>query len=376
MTEGRELTLDDLRLPASDLRRFTEYWLRYFPLDTPDANGQSKELLPGSRVFKFFSSSRLKRQMLAQIWNVAVQNKKRSGGLTFVQFCSCLRLIALAQSGVPPTTQNLFKNTRVATMPLLKEEALPSRGVSPTPQSTERKSTGALTPVPTQSTSAPGSGASSPLIDFGSSRRATNTAPSSPQLVSPAPAQAEELTKLRRRVREQETQINELQTKLQATQLELRLAREQIAQLESRSKHSSPTPSTHSVQTDEQSPAADAEPTALVAPTDTNGQQAECVDSVFVMTEDAFENYANFFEVADVKGDGVVSGEEARNFFRKSRLKGRVLKKIWVIADIDQDGCLNLEEFAVAMHLIMLLRQGLIDDIPDQLPDELYPYTE
>jgi hypothetical protein len=55
----------------------------------------------------------------------------------------------------------------------------------------------------------------------------------------------------------------------------------------------------------------------------------------------------------------------------KSRLPNPVLAKVWRLADVDQDGALDGDEFALAMHLINIKLDGY--DMPDELPDHLIP---
>ena len=42
------------------------------------------------------------------------------------------------------------------------------------------------------------------------------------------------------------------------------------------------------------------------------------------------------------------------------------------LSDLNQDGALNLEEFCIAMHLVVLRRNEI--EIPDRLPFALMPY--
>lgn len=56
-------------------------------------------------------------------------------------------------------------------------------------------------------------------------------------------------------------------------------------------------------------------------------------------------------------------------FFEKSRLSMADLRKIWQLADINKDGMLSLEEFSIAMHLIVLRRNGA--PVPRALPAAL-----
>lgn len=55
----------------------------------------------------------------------------------------------------------------------------------------------------------------------------------------------------------------------------------------------------------------------------------------------------------------------------KSRLPSSVLRRIWALSDIDQDGMLDRDEFAVAMFLIDHKLAG--NDLPDKLPERVIP---
>ena len=46
------------------------------------------------------------------------------------------------------------------------------------------------------------------------------------------------------------------------------------------------------------------------------------------------------------------SGRSAKEEMMKSQLPNKVLGKVWRLADTDNDGMLDHEEFALAMHLI------------------------
>ncbi|XP_023235175.1 EH domain-containing protein 3-like [Centruroides sculpturatus] len=69
--------------------------------------------------------------------------------------------------------------------------------------------------------------------------------------------------------------------------------------------------------------------------------------------------------------DGKVSGASAKSEMVKSKLPNSVLGKIWKLSDIDKDGMLDSDEFALAMHLINVKLQG--HDLPMELPDHLIP---
>ena len=55
----------------------------------------------------------------------------------------------------------------------------------------------------------------------------------------------------------------------------------------------------------------------------------------------------------------------------RSKLPNSVLRRVWNLSDIDQDGMLDRDEFAVAMFLVNHKLSG--NDIPEMLPDRLVP---
>ncbi|GMS81068.1 hypothetical protein PENTCL1PPCAC_3243, partial [Pristionchus entomophagus] len=60
------------------------------------------------------------------------------------------------------------------------------------------------------------------------------------------------------------------------------------------------------------------------------------------------------------------------HFFRKSQLENEVLSRVWAMADVNADGWLDLAEFSVAMHLIVLHVKGGLE-VPECLPTHLRP---
>ena len=55
----------------------------------------------------------------------------------------------------------------------------------------------------------------------------------------------------------------------------------------------------------------------------------------------------------------------------KSKLPNNVLGKVWKLSDVDKDGMLDSDEFALAMHLISIKMDG--HDLPGELPTHLVP---
>ncbi|MCJ1314216.1 hypothetical protein MMC25_007896 [Agyrium rufum] len=85
--------------------------------------------------------------------------------------------------------------------------------------------------------------------------------------------------------------------------------------------------------------------------------------------------FDTIFARVDTGSRGVITGEQAVGFFSNSRLPEEDLEKVWDLADINAEGQLNRDEFAVAMHLIRLQlgRGNGPSRIPDKLPPNLIP---
>ncbi|XP_041043901.1 intersectin-2-like isoform X2 [Carcharodon carcharias] len=63
---------------------------------------------------------------------------------------------------------------------------------------------------------------------------------------------------------------------------------------------------------------------------------------------------------------GLLSGDQARNFFLQSGLPKLVLAEIWTLADLNKDGKMDQQEFSIAMKLIKMTLQGHL--VPTTLP--------
>lgn len=69
--------------------------------------------------------------------------------------------------------------------------------------------------------------------------------------------------------------------------------------------------------------------------------------------------------------NGKITGAVAKPELIKSKLPNSILSKVWKLADLDQDGMLDVDEFAVAMYLINLKLEG--NELPNELPIHLIP---
>ncbi|XP_059057873.1 ralBP1-associated Eps domain-containing protein 1 [Achroia grisella] len=99
----------------------------------------------------------------------------------------------------------------------------------------------------------------------------------------------------------------------------------------------------------------------------------EPAEDIWPISEAQANHYAAQF--AQLRPEcGLLSGHTAKLFFEKSRLSVPDLRKIWQLSDITKDGKLTLEEFSIAMHLIVLRRNNI--PVPDVLPACLVPKVD
>jgi len=89
----------------------------------------------------------------------------------------------------------------------------------------------------------------------------------------------------------------------------------------------------------------------------------------WVIAKDRYKYDAIFDALNPI--DGKVSGSAAKGEMIKSKLPNNVLGKIWKLSDVDKDGMLDADEFALAMHLMNIKLDG--NDLPSELPAHLIP---
>ena len=89
----------------------------------------------------------------------------------------------------------------------------------------------------------------------------------------------------------------------------------------------------------------------------------------WIVTKERSKWDAIFESLGPVKGK--ISGSTAKKEMIKSKLPNPVLAKVWRLSDVDADGALDSDEFALAMHLIHIKLDGY--DLPEDLPEHLVP---
>ncbi|XP_046995485.1 EH domain-containing protein 3-like [Schistocerca americana] len=99
------------------------------------------------------------------------------------------------------------------------------------------------------------------------------------------------------------------------------------------------------------------------------GVDAGAGEPDWIVNKDRYKYDQIFESLSPV--DGKVTGAKAKTEMVKSKLPNSVLSKIWKLSDIDKDGALDSDEFALAMHLIAIKVDG--HDLPSELPSHLVP---
>ncbi|KAF4335127.1 NLRC3, partial [Fusarium beomiforme] len=91
----------------------------------------------------------------------------------------------------------------------------------------------------------------------------------------------------------------------------------------------------------------------------------------WAITKEEKTRYDSLFKAWDGLGKGYIGGDQAIEIFGQSGLEKPDLERVWTLADHGNKGRLDLDEFAVAMHLIYRKLNGY--PLPNNLPPELVP---
>ena len=81
--------------------------------------------------------------------------------------------------------------------------------------------------------------------------------------------------------------------------------------------------------------------------------------------------YDAVFKTLRIDASGRANGMSCMAPLQATGCPQETLKTIWDLADIDKDGCLDADEFAVAMHLCAKAKEGEV--LPAELPPSIVP---
>uniref|UniRef100_A0A2C9KXP9 EF-hand domain-containing protein n=1 Tax=Biomphalaria glabrata TaxID=6526 RepID=A0A2C9KXP9_BIOGL len=109
--------------------------------------------------------------------------------------------------------------------------------------------------------------------------------------------------------------------------------------------------------------------------------EADSVDDIWSINDEQREYYVNQFKTmqpdlnAFITGKGPIDLLNFAHFLLQFELgiKHHIICVSWQLSDLNCDGALSLEEFCIAMHLVVLRRNDI--ELPDHLPVSLMPYS-
>ncbi|XP_029902515.1 ralBP1-associated Eps domain-containing protein 1 isoform X2 [Myripristis murdjan] len=110
---------------------------------------------------------------------------------------------------------------------------------------------------------------------------------------------------------------------------------------------------------------------ASAAMTNEIQRQSSGYDDPWKITDEQRQYYINQFKTIQPDLNGFIPGSAAKEFFTKSKLPILELSHIWELSDFDKDGALTLDEFCAAFHLVVARKNGY--DLPEKLPESLMP---
>ncbi|XP_016141374.1 EH domain-containing protein 2 [Sinocyclocheilus grahami] len=100
-----------------------------------------------------------------------------------------------------------------------------------------------------------------------------------------------------------------------------------------------------------------------------NGESDHVSDEEWVVSKDKPKYDEIFYNLSP--HEGKLSGSKVKGWMMSTHLPSSVLGRIWKLADVDHDGMLDDEEFALAGHLIEVKLEGF--GLPHELPAQLVP---
>ena len=92
-------------------------------------------------------------------------------------------------------------------------------------------------------------------------------------------------------------------------------------------------------------------------------------DVPFCVTPEKYQSYIQIFVTSADANTGLISAMDARGVFLQSGLPNPTLAQVWNLADANQKGSLNKEEFVLSMHLLAAVLQGY--ELPPKISEHM-----
>uniref|UniRef100_UPI0037E7174F ralBP1-associated Eps domain-containing protein 1 isoform X3 n=1 Tax=Semicossyphus pulcher TaxID=241346 RepID=UPI0037E7174F len=338
----------------------------------------TKKVASNGRVLDLFRAAQLPSEVVLQITELC--GATRLGHFGRSQFYIALKLIAIAQSGLPLRVESLnsVKDLPLPRFVVGKNEAearhaalyqdTDSQGLYP-PSAT------AVIPRPPgrglQNKKGPPSSTSLPVHEVIQAHAPTiepQPEPTSP-VVSPHQSPPTSPHSWRKHKRQHSGGNADRQPVVAATGAVWTQFREpQAAPVTGDgmwSSHSPPPPSQESWES------TTIRTVASAATTNEIQRQSSGYDDPWKITDEQRQYYINQFKTIQPDLTGFIPGSAAKEFFTKSKLPILELSHIWELSDFDKDGALTLDEFCAAFHLVVARKNGY--DLPEKLPESLMP---
>lgn len=100
-----------------------------------------------------------------------------------------------------------------------------------------------------------------------------------------------------------------------------------------------------------------------------DGEESELAAADWVVAKDKNKYDEIFYSLSP--HNGKLNGSKVKNWMLSTQLPTSVLGRIWKLSDVDRDGLLDEEEFALASYLIEVKLDG--HGLPPALPPHLVP---
>jgi hypothetical protein len=101
-----------------------------------------------------------------------------------------------------------------------------------------------------------------------------------------------------------------------------------------------------------------------------NASSGQDVSSLAI-SDIEYEKWSNLFYQSNPVNNNI-SGNTAKDIFLKSGLSTNTLAEVWQLVDLEKTGELDLNEFLIAMYIIMRIRDNTIREVPRAIPQNLW----